>query len=410
MTRKILFVSRTVPIPNTDGSSTYLQDLFTYLKKQGVSINYAFLGALPQHKFCWRIPAQLDDLVTISTSEYLRVGNLLFRKLVTKCLLKFQEVIGRCHSLRNKQKTIASKKEPRWLNLSKSEKRFVTECFKRFVPHVVVADYVWLAQVFDTLPKSSQILRVILTHDVLHQRSNDLRKAGLRAEEGTWTRDKEAYELGKADVLLAIQAEDAKTLKEMVPAAEVIHLPISMPCRPPVGRQVPGRCLFVGSSATHNVHGLAWFLKEVWPGVLRQRPLCTLHVCGTVCSRFGSQYPSVRFLGKIDDIDVEYGAAEVCIIPLFVGSGLKIKLVEALSHGRACVSTTFGIQGVRDAANKAVLVEDSPEGFASAVVGILSNPGKRKSMEREAHRFVREHFSPEQAYGPFVRRLREYLS
>ncbi len=134
----------------------------------------------------------------------------------------------------------------------------------------------------------------------------------------------------------------------MAPHCEVICAPMSVTYHVhDAAEQVPGRCLFVGSHIDHNVHGIRWFLQEVWPLVQRQKPQSILHICGTVCQSLSDVFPNVRLVGQVEDINREYGAAEVCLIPLIVGSGLKIKLVEALSHGRASVSTSVGVQGVR---------------------------------------------------------------
>jgi glycosyltransferase involved in cell wall biosynthesis len=174
--------------------------------------------------------------------------------------------------------------------------------------------------------------------------------------------------------------------------------------------QVPGRCLFVGSNVDHNVYGLRWFLKDIWPKIVRQVPHCRLHVCGSVCQEIHKEFPYMNFLGRVDDLEPEYAAAEVCLIPLVVGSGLKIKLVEALSHGRACVSTSVGVQGVRELTNKAVLVADTVEGFAEAVITVLTNPEKRKEMEDLARKYVEENLSPEKVYQPLVDRIYQHIS
>jgi glycosyltransferase involved in cell wall biosynthesis len=173
--------------------------------------------------------------------------------------------------------------------------------------------------------------------------------------------------------------------------------------------QIPGRCLFVGSDINHNVSGLRWFLENVWPEVLRHTPDSMLHVCGTVCSTINEDHPNVRLLGRVDDLTQEYAAAELCIIPLIVGSGLKIKLVEALSHGRACVSTSIGVQGVPELADQVVLVTDTPKDFAKAVFTVFSNPEKRKAMEHQARTYIIEHLLPEKAYQPFVDRIYRHI-
>ena len=116
----------------------------------------------------------------------------------------------------------------------------------------------------------------------------------------------------------------------------------------------------------------------------------------------------MRLLGRVDDLNAEYGAAEVCVIPLLAGSGLKIKLIEALSHGRACVATSVGVQGVQELTDRAVLVADSPYEFAQAVMTLLQQPEQRKAMETQARTYVEEHLTPEKAYQPLVNRIQQH--
>ena len=134
-----------------------------------------------------------------------------------------------------------------------------------------------------------------------------------------------------------------------------------------------------------------------------------LHVCGTVCSKIDEIFQNVQLSGRVEHIEAEYAAAEVCLIPLVVGSGLKIKLVEALSHGRACVATSVGVQGVQELREKAVLVADTPCDFARAVISVLTNADKRRAMETEARRYVIETLSPEKVYQPLVERIHQHL-
>ena len=90
------------------------------------------------------------------------------------------------------------------------------------------------------------------------------------------------------------------------------------------------------------------------------------------------------------------------MIPLPVGSGLKIKLVEALSYGKACVSTRAGAQGICDVENYGVIVADKEEDFAKSIVSIINNPNKRKMFEVMNKQYALTHLSTDVAYGHFI--------
>ena len=93
-----------------------------------------------------------------------------------------------------------------------------------------------------------------------------------------------------------------------------------------------------------------------------------------------------------------------------MGSGLKIKLVEALSYGRACVTTRIGLQGLMELENKAVRLANTPELFAAAVAELLTHPETRRDMERAARAYVVDHLSPETICQPLVDRIRQHVA
>jgi len=87
---------------------------------------------------------------------------------------------------------------------------------------------------------------------------------------------------------------------------------------------------------------------------------------------------------------------------LRAGSGLKIKLVEALGHGKAIVTTTTTLQGVEDLVGPAVIVTDDAASFAAEVVSLLKDPGARGRLCATALEVARTYFSAAACYAPVV--------
>jgi predicted O-methyltransferase YrrM len=276
---------------------------------------------------------------------------------------------------------------------------------------VAIANYIWTADVLDAA--GPETLKMIVTHDVKHARTASFRQHGLESFIKSWDESNESKLLAKAQVLIAIQEEEAADLRKIAPSCEVLTVPLPVTSRDCHAPQVRGRCLFTGSDQIHNVHGLDWFLREVWPRVLIAVPQATLHVCGGICSAFSAvarQHPRVEFMGHVEDLAKEYSEAEVCVVPNLVGSGLKIKLVEALSYGRACVSTRIGLQGLMGLENKAARLANTPESFAAAVSEVLNDAKTRRSMELAARAYVAEHLSPEVICQPLVERMQQHVA
>jgi len=297
---------------------------------------------------------------------------------------------------------------PRWLGPPPDGLLFARRKLRRIRPEVVIVAYAWMTDALESL--DSSVLKMVLTVDLLHERVRSFERLGMPPDGYLLSPDMEARMLGKAQVIVAIQDEEAQAFQRMLPDREVLTLPLPVVPQECGGRQIPGRILFVGSQASHNVEGLQWVLEEVWPTVVQAVPWAELHVCGEVCSRVGGLFPKVRFLGAVPNLGPEYAAAEVCLVPCTVGSGLKIKLIEALSFGRACVATRIGLQGLMELAGTAVALGDTPQEFGNAMCEILMKPSIRMAMEKAALDYVAARLSPEAVCQPFLERIARHVA
>lgn len=414
----IQIVSRYVPAENKSGPFTYLFDIMRYLHRVGCRLELDILDPWFQVQ---NIPGAVQDIANVEIMPPLseQMGDAKQSQFTIKSLLR--PIYTRLpnsvlHPVRKMVYDLKDKPlpgiHPHDAPATEAEIAFIAERIPAFQPDVLIVNHTCLGNIFEgNIFENTSVLKTILTHHIESQRTQDFTQAQLSSKDSVWNREYEATLLKHADVLLAIQKEDASILKEMSPQCDVLYAPMSAIYHPhEPAEQIPGRCLFVGSDIDHNVHGMNWFLREVWPLISHQQPQATLHICGTVCSKIDSTFPNVQLLGRVERLDAEYAAAEVCLIPLVVGSGLKIKLVEALSHGRACVATSVGIQGVQELRDKAVLAADTPRDFAQAVIFVLTNADKRRDMEAQARRYVIEELAPEKAYQPFVERIYRHLS
>ena len=236
-------------------------------------------------------------------------------------------------------------------------------------------------------------------HDLLSERVQRFREGNLPLDCPPLTRDEEFRWLSAADCLLAAQASEADAIRPFVDTSVIVTPMVLTPQRAAVA-PVPGRVLFLGSNILPNRTGLRWLMEEVWPSVRERAPGATLAIAGTVSAAVEDRAAAARqgmdVLGPVDSVAAEYARAEVVVVPLLVGSGLKIKLVEALAYGRATVSTTTGIQGLEAWAEEAVAVADTAAEFAGAVVRLLTDDGRRAEAERRSLTLAEAHFGASQ--------------
>jgi succinoglycan biosynthesis protein ExoO len=256
-------------------------------------------------------------------------------------------------------------------------------------PTLVIAEYGWLTPALARLPGS--VRRVVDCHDVLHQRTNLFRAAGL----DPWvicTADQERALLRHAEVVLAAQNEDRLLLEALLPDRKVVCVfpQIAAPSQPsptsPSARQV----LAVGASHAGN-DGILHFAASSWSSVAAAVPDARLVVAGTVTD--GQCAAGVTALGEVDDLAPWYARAAVVICPIEVGTGVKIKVVEALRYGKAVVATPAAVQGLPASPEPAWVVARDNADCAQAVTALLGHPDGRVRLERRAIDYAERNFS-----------------
>jgi glycosyltransferase involved in cell wall biosynthesis len=208
-----------------------------------------------------------------------------------------------------------------------------------------------------------------------------------------------AYE--GADGVCVCSAADAARLARDAPGAATVIIPNAADVEslqpratdpPSDGRTV----LFFGLLSTvPNVDGVLFFLREIWPRIAEARPqarcrIVGLHPPAAVRALAG---PRVEVAGPVDDIREALASAAVIVVPLRLGSGTRLKIVEAWAMARPVVSTTLGAEGIDGVAGRDLLIADAPADFASAVVRVLDDSALGARLGAAGRRLAVERYS-----------------
>lgn len=279
---------------------------------------------------------------------------------------------------------------------NRAEATWLQETLGHLDPDVVLFD-----SPFAVVPGTGRAARIVVAPDILSLRTASLISMGYRVRpplDERW----EIARLREADAAVAIQWEDARWIASHA-RVPVVAAPPTFPWRgsPSDGCQV----LVVASGSLHNVDGVRWLVQKVWPEVASAVPGARLRVVGTVCSQI-SPSPGVDLVGEVADLRGEYTRSALVVVPLRVGSGLKVKLAEAISYGRAIVATTVGIEGLPELPDAPFLVADSAEAFASCVQRLLTDRKERRRLEGAATA-VQPLFDPGQAHSGLIEIITE---
>jgi len=102
---------------------------------------------------------------------------------------------------------------------------------------------------------------------------------------------------------------------------------------------------------------------------------------------------NVHLTGWVEDIRPYLSQAEVCVVPLRIGGGTRLKIFEAMSMGKAIVSTTIGAEGLPLRPDEHLLIADDPAHFARSTLALLRNPERRRSLGATARELVLQNYS-----------------
>jgi polysaccharide biosynthesis protein PslH len=142
--------------------------------------------------------------------------------------------------------------------------------------------------------------------------------------------------------------------------------------------QADGRSIvFFGlMSYMPNIDGATYFIQEIWPRVAELNPQARCKIIGgsPPASLLALAKPSVEFTGFVPDLRPHLAEAAAIVVPLRIGGGTRLKIVEAMAMGKAIVSTTLGAEGIEAIPGRDILIADEPATFADAVTRLLNEP------------------------------------
>jgi len=221
--------------------------------------------------------------------------------------------------------------------------------------------------------------------------------------------------LARFDGVLAVSDIDRETFGRLYPGAarrpvEVIPTGVDTQFFAPSTSEPGARSLvFTGSMDwVPNEDAMIFFCNEVLPLIRREEPGVTLAIVGRAPTpnvlRL-AQLPGVTVTGRVEDVRPHMAAAAAYVVPLRIGGGTRLKIFEAMSMGKAIVSTAIGAEGLPVSDGAHLLLADSPRAFADAVLRVLRDVPQRRALEAAARRLVVERYDWAAVAGSFERAL-----
>lgn len=276
-------------------------------------------------------------------------------------------------------------------------------------PAAVLVPFAWNARVLDRIPPDA--LGMLDTIDVQHIRRDRAREIGGDLETRHCTREEERIELARADVLIAIQREEAAVLAKMCPGATIVRAGHACQIPPaPLETSHSPTLLFTANLYDPNVRGIQDFLRDVWPSLRARVPDARLLVCGLVCSALSKPPAGVRLLGYVPDLEPMYEQCAALINPVPYSTGFSVKASEALARGRCVVASPAGVRGLNEFPDLPVDVVETTDAAVEALSRLLLNVDERKKRERNAWDWARRYLAKESVFAPIATAMRDHAA
>ena len=155
----------------------------------------------------------------------------------------------------------------------------------------------------------------------------------------------------------------------------------------------PNSLIFTGSFRYFANHdAMTWFLSEAYPRIQAQVPSVRLTITGDHANLPLPLADNVTLTGFVDDVRPLIASSWVSLAPIRLGGGTRLKILEAIALHTPVVATSKGAEGLDIQHDEHLLIADTPEAFAEAVIRLLKKPGLRKQLTGNAYQLVREKY------------------
>ncbi len=291
--------------------------------------------------------------------------------------------------------------------------RFVSPDFERLLSKILKEnefDIIQLEGLF-LLPyllavrKYSKAKIVLRAHNIEHliwERNSKMAKPGAKKwylqSLAARMKEFEIYNLNSCDALVPISNIDAAKFVELGCKLPIHTAPVGMTlngfAEQPIRVEPQSLCYIGSMDWLPNREGIEWFLDVVWPKVLSAFPEAKIFVAGRNFPQdfMDKSYRNVELVGEVENSSSFMRSKCMLVVPLFSGSGVRVKIIEAMAQGKPVISTSIGAEGLNATDNINLIVADTPDAFARQVKRLLKDPDESQRIGEGGKRFVAENF------------------
>ena len=203
----------------------------------------------------------------------------------------------------------------------------------------------------------------------------------------------------KFSITTCVSETDRNWLQESCPNLRIDVIPNGVDLdlyQPNHDEKIPDTLLYTGSMDWFpNEDAVIYCVDEILPIIRSKRPNIKFLIVGqhpTANMRKLSELPNIEVTGRVEDVKPYIARSAVYVVPLRIGGGTRLKILEALAMEKAVVSTSVGAEGLGLINNKEIIIEDNPRQFAAKVVELLENPDRCRQLGKKGQSRVQRDY------------------
>lgn len=270
---------------------------------------------------------------------------------------------------------------------------------------IIQLEGLYLCPYIELIRKHSKAKIVLRAHNVEHvlwERNASREKSFLkRAYMTILARQLKEYEisvLNAFDALVPVSEPDAKVFAELGCTAPVHVCPVSFDNNMLNEKKETAEkdsLFFIGSLDWQpNIEGLEWFSEKVWDRIHAKHPALKFYIAGRNGGERIAKLKSenVTLMGEVEDAHALMRSKEVMLVPLFSGSGMRVKIIEAMALGKIIVSTSIGAEGIVCTNGENILIADTESEWMAQISWIMENPASALNLGKKAAQFAQTYY------------------
>ncbi len=398
---RILQLCKKFPFPLKDGESIAVTYLSNALHEQGCEITLLSMNTTKHYTDVSQLPAEFNH----------------YKEIHVTALDNSLSVIDAFKNLFSKESYHVS----RFVSEEFAEK--LVQLLQSNTYDIVQLETLYLAPYIETIKKHSTALVTMRAHNVEYEIWERI-TANTRFLPKKWylkylTSKLKRFELTRLndyDYLIAVSERDLKKFKNLGYKNGAIASPIGLNLNAYYQAKRPLKtedlCFIGALDWMPNMEGLMWFIDKVWPLIHERYPQMKFHVAGRNTPDFLKSYEKDNIVihGEVDQAISFINTHAAMVVPLFSGSGMRVKILEGMALGKPVITTTLGKEGIEASHEKHLLIADTPEEFLIAVQRVFEDASFKVNLGEEAKKFVEDYYDHNHNAEKLIAKYKELRS